>query len=282
MNRRFTVGLVQITAEREHAPSIERGMKLVRGAAQAGADLIALPENATMIEPANDAALRKALPENEHPGLAAYREAALDLRKWILVGSLSVRGSATHYVNRSFLIDPAGTVAARYDKIHLFDVDLPNGERYRESDRVAPGAAGVVAQLPWARLGMTVCYDVRFAQLYRALAQAGATVLSVPAAFTQVTGQAHWHILLRARAIETGSFVIAPAQTGTHAEGRRTFGHSLVVGPWGDVLADGGTAEGFTLAEIDPAEALAARARIPALQHDRPFTAPTTVPRAAE
>ena len=282
MSQRFTVGLVQITAEREHAPSIARALPLVRAAAKAGADLIALPENATMIEPAYEAALKKALPEDEHPGLAAYRAAAQDLRKWIVVGSLSVRSTPTKYANRSFLIDPAGTIVARYDKIHLFDVDLPNGERYRESDRVAAGAAAVTADLPWARLGMTVCYDVRFASLYRVLAQAGATVLSVPAAFTAVTGLAHWHVLLRARAIETGSFVIAPAQTGTHAEGRRTFGHSLVVGPWGDILVDGGTDEGFVTAQIDPAEVGAARARIPALHHDRPFAAPSASRRAAE
>ncbi|MGE0737241.1 MAG: carbon-nitrogen hydrolase family protein [Alphaproteobacteria bacterium] len=282
MSQRFTVGLVQITAEREHAPSIARAMPLVRDAAKAGADLIALPENATMIEPASDAALAKALPEQEHPGLAAYRAAAQDLRKWILIGSLSVRSTPAKYANRSFLIDPSGAVAARYDKIHLFDVDLPNGERYRESDRVTPGAAAVTADLPWARLGMTVCYDVRFAQLYRALAQAGATVIAVPAAFTALTGEAHWHTLLRARAIETGSFIIAPAQTGTHAEGRRTFGHSLAVGPWGDVLADGGTDEGFVLAAIDPAAAAAARARIPALAHDRPFAPPAIPRRAAE
>lgn len=175
--------------------------------------------------------------------------------------------------NRLLLIRPDGEVAARYDKIHLFDVDLPD-RTYRESQTFRGGDQAVVADLPWLKLGLSVCYDVRFPQLYRALAKAGAGMLAVPAAFTQITGQAHWHVLLRARAIETGCFVVAPAQVGVHPGGRRTFGHSLVVAPWGEVLADAGDTQGIVTATIDPARIAEARARIPALGHDREFRAP--------
>jgi predicted amidohydrolase len=176
--------------------------------------------------------------------------------------------------NRSFLLNDKGEIAATYDKIHLFDVDLPNGERYRESKNYVPGGTARLAETPWGPLGMSVCYDLRFPQLYRAYGQAGAFYLSIPAAFTKVTGEAHWHVLQRARAIENGCFVFAPAQCGKHDDGRTTFGHSLIIDPWGAILADGGTEPGVIVAEIDPAKVAEARGRVPSLRHDRAFAAP--------
>ena len=274
MTGKFKAACVQVTAGRELAPNIEKAVTLGRAARALGADLIAYPENATMIEPIGAEAVRKALPETEHPAIPAFRALARETGAWILAGSLSISAGERKYANRSLLFDAAGNVVARYDKLHLFDVDLAGGERYRESERIAPGDRAVVAPTPWGLLGMTICYDVRFPQLYRALAKAGAVMFTVPAAFTEQTGRAHWHILNRARAIECGAFVIAPAQRGTHAEGRRTFGHSLIVDPWGEVLAEGGESEGVIVAEIDPAKSAEARRRIPSLQHDRPFMEP--------
>src|SRR5207247_624333 len=191
-------------------------------------------------------------------------------------GEPGADGSEERLANRSFLIDPAGAIVARYDKIHMFDIDLPGGESYRESNAYRPGGGTVVAETPWGRLGMSVCYDVRFPHLYRALAQAGADFLTVPSVFTVPTGRAHWHVLVRARAIETGCFVFAPAQTGVHAEGRLTYGHSLIVAPWGEVLADAGEEVGFITAQIDPARIEEVRAMVPALRHDRSFAPPAS------
>jgi predicted amidohydrolase len=214
--------------------------------------------------------------EERDPALTAFRELARELKVYFHAGSLAVRASPDKAANRSLLIDPAGEIVARYDKVHLFDVELADGESYRESNTYRPGEVAVLADLPWGRLGLTVCYDLRFPSLYRALAEAGAQFLAIPSAFTKQTGEAHWHVLMRARAIETGSFVLAAAQSGHHENGRDTFGHSLVVDPWGKVLADGGTEPGVIMAEIDPALAVDARARIPSLQHGRRFevTAP--------
>ncbi|WP_119462432.1 carbon-nitrogen hydrolase family protein [Rhodospirillaceae bacterium SYSU D60014] len=275
MNGSFTVACVQNCAERDMAPSIAAVTDLIRGAAAAGATLIVLPEMVTMIEPQNALVLEKAVPEAADPGLAAFRDLARETGAWILVGSLLLKESGrSRVVNRSFLLDGEGAIVARYDKLHLFDIDLEEGESYRESATVQPGDRAVLAPTPWGLLGMSVCYDVRFAYLYRALAQAGASFLSIPAAFTYTTGKAHWHVLVRARAIETGSYVFAATQSGTHAEGRRTFGHSLIVDPWGEVLADAGSDVGFITAEIDPAKVAAARSMIPALRHDRRFAEP--------
>lgn len=282
MSAKFKAACVQVTAGRELQPNIETALRLGREARHLGADFITFPENVTMIEPVGADAVRKALPESEHPAIPAFRELARETGAWILGGSLSVKLSETKYANRSLLFDAAGNIAARYDKLHLFDVDLAGGERYRESERIVPGERAVTAPLPWGVLGMTICYDVRFPQLYRALAKAGAMMFTVPAAFTEQTGRAHWHILMRARAIECGAFVIAAAQCGIHAQGRRTYGHSLIVAPWGEVLADGGEGEGVIVAEIDPAKAAEARRRIPALLHDRPFAAPAALKDAAE
>jgi predicted amidohydrolase len=271
----FRVACVQNCAERDMAPSIEAVASLIRAAAKEGAELIQLPEMVTMIEPQNPLVLEKAVPEAVDPGLAAFRALAKETGAWILVGSLLLKEpGADRVVNRSFLLDGSGAIVARYDKLHLFDVDLVSGEQYRESATVKPGDRAVLAPTPWGLVGLSICYDLRFAALYRALAQAGASYLSIPAAFTYTTGKAHWHVLVRARAIETGSWVFAATQSGTHAEGRRTFGHSLIVNPWGEVVADAGEEVGYVVAEIDPAKAAEARAMIPALKHDRKFAGP--------
>jgi deaminated glutathione amidase len=274
MSGPFTAACVQMTAGREIEPNIAAASKAIREARAAGADFILTPENTTMIEPKRALLLEKAKPEAEHPALPAFQALAAETGAWLLIGSLTIRLEDGRCANRSFLLDDAGRIAARYDKIHMFDVDLAGGERYRESASFRPGGEAVVADTPWGRVGLSVCYDLRFAHLYRALAQAGAGFLTVPAAFTRPTGQAHWHVLLRARAIETGCFVFAPAQCGEHAEGRKTYGHSLIVAPWGEILAEGGEEPGLVLAEIDPAKVEEARRMVPALSHDRSFTAP--------
>ncbi len=274
MTTKFTAACVQITARREFAPNIEATSTLVRRARDAGADLIMTPEITGMFEPKRDLHLAKATDEAANPALTAFRELARETGAWLLVGSLAIKLEAARLANRSFLLAPDGAVAARYDKIHMFDVDLKNGESYRESALYRPGDSAILAPLPWGTLGMTVCYDLRFPYLYRALAQAGADFLSIPSAFTVPTGRAHWHVLQRARAIENGCFVFAPAQCGEHAEGRRTYGHSLIVDPWGEVLADAGEAIGFVTAEIDPAKVAEARRMVPSLRHDRVIPTP--------
>lgn len=279
MTATFKVACIQNCAERDMAPSIAALEPLIRGAAAAGAALIQLPEMATMLEPRNPLVLEKAVPEAADPGVAAFRRLARESGASILVGSLLLKEpGAERVVNRSLLIDAGGAIVARYDKLHLFDVNLAGGETYRESATVAAGHKAVLAPSPWGFIGLSVCYDLRFAYLYRALAQAGASFLSIPAAFTYTTGKAHWHVLARARAIETGCYVFAANQTGVHAEGRRTYGHSLIVDPWGEVVADGGEDVGFVIAEVDPAKVEAARAMIPSLGHDRPFTGPGAPP----
>jgi deaminated glutathione amidase len=275
MAKTFRVACVQNCAERDMAPSIAALEPLIRGAAGDSASLIVLPEMATMIEPQNQKVLEKAVAESADPGLKRFRELAQATGSWILVGSLLIKADGENrVVNRSYLLDPSGAIAARYDKLHMFDVDLASGETYRESATVKAGNRAVLASSPWGLIGMSVCYDLRFAYLYRALAQAGASYLAIPAAFTYTTGKAHWHVLVRARAIETGSYVFAANQGGTHAEGRRTWGHSLIVDPWGDVLADGGEKVGWITAEVDPAKVVEARQMIPALRHDRSFPRP--------
>jgi predicted amidohydrolase len=279
MAETFKVALVQNCAERDMAPSIVQLEGLIRAAAKDGAHLIQLPELATMIEPDNAAVLAKTKPEADDPGIAKFRALAAELKRWIHVGSLLIRESGRDkVVNRSFMLDPDGRVTARYDKIHLFDVAIKDGQSYRESATVEPGTRAVIVHLPWGRMGLSICYDLRFPQLYRALAQGGASMIGIPAAFTHKTGEAHWHVLVRARAIETGAFVFAATQCGTHAEGRRTFGHSLIVDPWGEVLADAGDEVGIVSADIDLAKVDAVRSMIPSLQHDRPFAGPTIVP----
>lgn len=270
----FTVACVQTNSGPEVAENLSTAAVLVREARGRGADLITLPENVALLEPRRAKLLEKAEPEDSHTALAAFRDLARETGAWLLVGSLAVRLSADKIANRGFLIAPDGGITARYDKIHMFDVTLPSGESYRESATFVPGTRAVVASMPWGKLGLSICYDVRFAALYRALAESGAELLTVPSAFTRTTGQAHWHVLLRARAIETGCFVVAPAQCGTHAEGRQTYGHSLIVDPWGEILADGGDAVGVVTACIDMARVAEVRRMVPALAHGRPIPRP--------
>ncbi len=276
MSAKFRVACIQTSSAREVAENIATVGALIAQARADGADLICTPENVAMIEPNRARRFEKAAPEESHPALAAFREIAAKTGAWVLVGSLAVKIGGDKLANRSFLIDAAGRVAAKYDKIHMFDVDLESGESYRESATFRSGDRAVLADTPWGPLGMTVCYDLRFPHLYRALAQAGARYLAIPSAFTRPTGRAHWHVLQRARAIETGCYVFAPAQCGEHAEGRKTYGHSLIVAPWGEVLADGGEEVGIVCAEIDPAKIDEARRMVPSLQHDRPFAPPAS------
>ena len=279
---RFTAACVQLNVGTEIEPNLQAAAALIRRARAAGATLIATPENTGFIAQGRDAVLQRALPEAEHPGLPFFADLARETGATLLIGSLSIGLPGGKAANRSYLFAPSGEILARYDKVHMFDVELAGGERYRESATFEPGGQAVAAPLPAGGvLGLTVCYDLRFPYLYRALAQAGADILAVPAAFTRKTGQAHWHVLLRARAIETGSFVIAPAQTGTHDRGRQTYGHSLIVAPWGEVLADAGEAVGFVTAEIDLARVQEAREAVPALRHDRRVAPPGLPLRAA-
>ncbi len=271
MAQRFTVACVQTNSEREFEPNIRATSAMVRDARRAGADFVLLPENVSMLEPVSRLFKEKAQPEEAHPALAAFRDLAHETGVWLLIGSLAIKAADGRVANRSLLVDPQGLIVARYDKIHMFDVDLGSGENYRESATIAPGETAMLADTPWGPIGLSVCYDLRFPHLYRRLAQQGAAYLSIPAAFTRTTGRAHWHILQRARAIENGAFVFAPAQCGTHAEGRQTYGHSLIVDPWGTVLADAGEEPGLILAEIDPEQVTEARRRVPSLTHDRPF-----------
>ena len=273
MSEIFTAACLQLNSTGVIAENIVTVTQLARQAAAEGASFIMTPEVTSIVTRLQADVIRAStFSQQEDPAVAAFRKLAADLKVWLLIGSIPIRVADAQVANRSFLFDPAGNIAASYDKIHMFDVDLPNGERYRESKSFVPGCQAKIHNLPWGRLGLSICYDLRFPHLYRALAKAGADFLSVPAAFTKTTGEAHWHILLRARAIETGCFVFAPAQTGTHSgDGRKTYGHSLIISPWGEVLADAGEEVGLILARIDTAQVAQARAQIPALQHDVRF-----------
>lgn len=270
----FRAACVQLRSSDDIAENVRTASELIRQAKADGAHFIATPENTTLMAPDGGAKLERSFPEAQDPALPVFRTLAEELGIWLLIGSLAIKVSETKTANRSFLIDPKGRITNRYDKVHLFDVDLPSGEKYRESNSVAGGNMAVLAEVPWGKLGLSICYDLRFPQLYRALAKAGAFALTVPSAFTETTGKAHWHVLLRARAIENGAFVIAPAQGGHHANGRKTYGHSLIVAPWGEILAEAGTDPCVITAEIDPQASAEARNRIPNLLHDRPFLGP--------
>jgi predicted amidohydrolase len=271
MNSTFTVGLVQMRSGLVPAANLDAATKLIREAKAAGADYVQTPEMTNIVANKRDLMLAATAPEESDASLAAFRELARRLGIHLHIGSLAIQVSPERAANRSFVIDPFGEIIARYDKIHMFDVDLAGGESYRESRSYRPGESAVVTDLPWGRLGLTICYDLRFPMLHRALAEAGSSFIAIPSAFTRQTGEAHWNVLMRARAIENTAFVFAAAQGGRHEDGRETFGHSLIVDPWGRILAEGGTEPGVVLASIDPAEVAAVRAKIPSLQHGRRF-----------
>ena len=271
---RFRAACVQLRSGEDVAQNIRDAQALIRDAARGGAQFIATPENTSLMAADGGAKLSQSFDEAHDPALPAFAALAKELGVWLLIGSLAIKVSDSKTANRSFLIGPDGAIKARYSKIHLFDVDLAGGESYRESSTVAGGDTAVLAETPWGKIGLSICYDMRFAGLYRALAQKGAFAFTAPSAFTVPTGEAHWHVLLRARAIENGAYMIAPAQGGTHANGRKTYGHSLIVDPWGTVLAEAGTEPGVIFAEIDPALSAEARGKIPSLRHDRDFTVP--------
>ena len=270
----FKAACVQLRSSDDVAENIRETVRWVREAAAQGATFIATPENTTLMAPDGGAKLAHSFDEAHDPALPVFCGLARELNIWLLIGSLAIKVSDSKTANRSFLIAPDGGIAARYSKIHLFDVSLASGEAYRESDTVEGGSEAVLAKTPLGKIGLSICYDVRFPLLYRQLAQKGACLFTVPSAFTVPTGQAHWHVLLRARAIENGAFVIAPAQGGLHANGRKTFGHSLIVSPWGEILAEAGTDPGVIVADIDPTLSAQAREKVPNLQHDRAFSGP--------
>ena len=262
---------IQNTATRDIRANVDWVTAAIDEAVAAGAQFIALAETVGLIEPVNDRIPAATYREADDIGLTAFRGCAQRHGVSLLVGSQLIREGGRIY-NRCFLLDRDGEILARYDKLHMFDIELKNGESYRESDAIAPGDKAVIVETEFGRLGLSICYDLRFGALYRALAQAGAELITIPAAFTQTTGQAHWHTLVRARAIETGAFVIAPNQCGHHCDQRFSYGHSLIVDPWGEVLADGGAEPGIVYADIDTAQVARVRARIPSLQNERSFT----------
>jgi predicted amidohydrolase len=269
---KFTASCIQVNSQNNMAANIQTAINLLERASEQGADFIALPENVAFMSKMPEELYANSYFVQSHPALSAFKDAAKKYGKWILVGSLAIKiTEEAKLANRSFLINPQGELANYYDKIHLFDTSIKGGETHKESDRFVSGNSAVCSLTPWGEMGMTICYDVRFPHLYRHLAKNGAAFITVPAAFTQFTGQAHWHVLLRARAIETGCYIIAPAQTGTHPSGRKTYGHSLIINPWGDILADGGEGVGVITAQIDIDKVTEIRQQMPSLEHDRAF-----------
>lgn len=267
----FHAGLVQLCSGTDMARNLAATSALVREAASKGAQYVLTPEVSNLVEDDKERTRAIVMPEETDISVAGYAKLAAELGIWLHAGSLALRADDGRAVNRSLLFAPDGRVAARYDKIHLFDVTLPSGQEIRESQSFAPGDAAVTVQLPWGKLGLSICYDMRFPLLYNKLANAGASFISVPAAFTVPTGRAHWHVLLRARAIETGSFVLAAAQGGAHETGRHTFGHSMAINPWGEIIAEAGTEPGMLVVEIDESQVARDRGRIPALKNAREF-----------
>jgi predicted amidohydrolase len=268
----FTAAMVQMRTSLSPEASFKQAESLIREAAAQGADYVQTPEVSNLIQKNRKALFELLAPEDEDRSLKAYQELARELKIHVHVGSLALRATPERAVNRSFLIAPDGGILASYDKIHMFDIELDGGESYRESANYQPGETAVISDLPWGRIGLTICYDVRFPALYRALAESGAAFITVPSAFTVRTGEAHWHTLLRARAIENGCYIFAAAQAGKHESGRETYGHSLIVDPWGVALAEGGVEPGIVMARIDPAKVMDARRSIPSLQHGRRFS----------
>ena len=278
MSSSLPIALIQTRTPATQAEALAHIEPLIRQAAFEGAKFVLTPEGSNLLEQRKDRRGLAIVSERQDGLVVGLRHLAAELGVWILIGSAIVKSEQTgddRAANRSLLIDANGGIVARYDKLHVFDVDLPNGETYRESATIRPGDGAAVADTPWGRLGLAVCYDIRFPHLFRQLAKAGACMISVPAAFTVPTGEAHWETLLRARAIETGAFVLAPAQGGTHEDGRKTWGRSTVVGPWGEIVAKLDHDEpGILHAKLDFATVEKARASVPALRHDRAFAAP--------
>ncbi len=267
----FRAACIQMCSGIDMASNLAMALDLVRQAHDRGAQVVLTPENTNLLEPRRRYLQEKVRFEEDDPVLAEMRALADALGIWVFIGGLAVRIGREKIANRTFVISPTGSVVARYDKIHLFDVILPDGTSFRESNAYTAGRVAVRAKTPFGLFGLTICYDLRFPSQYRLLARAGAQYLTVPSAFTRPTGEAHWHVLLRARAIENGAYVFAPAQTGVHDGGRESYGHSLIVDPWGEVLADAGDQPGVILADIDPQRVEEVRARLPVLQIDRPI-----------
>ncbi|MFM7083655.1 MAG: carbon-nitrogen hydrolase family protein [Hyphomicrobium sp.] len=269
--KQFRAALVQMRSGRCIKNNIDQAETLIREAAAAGAQYVQTPEATTLMEIDPKRLLEKTRIEEEDTGLQLFCKLAEKLKIWLHVGSIPIKTNFEKISNRSYLLSPEGNIVARYDKIHLFDVDLEKGESYRESQNYIPGQLAVCADLPWAKIGLSICYDLRFSNLYRSLAKNGATLLSVPSAFTKLTGEAHWHILLRARAIECQSYVLAAAQGGLHEHGRETYGHSLIISPWGNILAEGRTDPCVVLGDLDMNDVENVRLNIPSIKHDREF-----------
>lgn len=269
----LTTAVIQLRSNDNVQENIDATAALVRRAAEEGAQLIATPEITSLVDCRPGMLAEKSRHEEDDEALAAFRALAAELKTWLLIGSMAIRSHSEKCVNRSFLLSPTGEIAARYDKIHLFDAQLCSKERYQESGRYHAGEHATVTKVDDIKLGMTVCYDMRFSHLFRDLAKAGAEIIAAPAAFARTTGEAHWHVLLRARAIETGCFIIAPAQGGKHTDGRETYGHSLIVDPWGAVIAElVGDEPGFVLARLDLTQVQEARNKLPTLVHDRQYS----------
>jgi len=266
------VACIQTNSKSDPNINIREVSSLIRAARSNGAELITTPEVVGMLEPNREKALNKAQPENYHGVLREFRALSRDLAIWLLIGSISIKLSNGKLANRSFLINPDGQIIARYTKIHMFDVEVNDGSIYRESATYQPGTSACLARTPWGLVGLTVCYDIRFPALYRDLAKAGAKIIFIPSAFTEVTGEAHWHILQRARAIENGCFIVSAAQTGMHEQNRKTFGHSIIVDPWGNILADADKDVGFITADLDLNLVDEVRKKIPSLTHDREYS----------
>jgi len=274
MSETFIAAMVQTRTKPSPDDNVKEIGALIREAKAKGAAYVQTPEMTNLLA-ANRDQLFKTIADEEHDtSLKSFRALARELKIYLHIGSMAIRATPDRAANRAFLIDPNGEIIARYDKIHMFDVNLANCESYRESNNYQPGDTAALADLPWGRLGLTICYDMRFPSLYRALSESGASFLTMPSAFTKPTGEAHWHVLLRSRAIENGAFVFAAAQGGVHESKRVTYGHSLIVDPWGEILAEGGVDPGVIVAEIDPAKVADARTKIPSLQHGRRFSVP--------
>lgn len=272
------LGLLQLNVSDDPAANLPVTLSLVKEAVTAGAEFVLTPEVTNCVSTSRRHQAEVLFHQQDDPSLAALQQAAAEHKIWLMIGSLALKTDDPdgRFANRCFLVNPQGEIEAWYDKIHMFDVDISESERYRESDGYRPGDRAVVADAGFAKIGLSICYDMRFPKLYRDLSQAGAHIITVPAAFSPVTGAAHWESLLRARAIETGCFVIAPAQTGKHkastGKSRSTHGHSIVISPWGEVILDAGTDEGMVCVKIDLDDVARARQRVPSLMHDRPYT----------